>query len=619
MAMKQALRRVIATVALTMTVALYCATAARADSDINACFNMIGDAVKTYTDVVGNEAAFLGDPNCTAVVSSNTIMFGIVAGIVTAVNAAGAFGGHDYEACNNAINSAIASAIVAALSAALDDGSPLGALIPDEDAREQIKTIAVNLATSPEVIDQVNEWLSKVPVVGQMIGMMSCACRISAAVVQGAIDVVETVKTAVQCEGFVEDCINSPIKCAGTLFESGIEAISDAVDAVSNFVECDIFGTCSQSPPPPPSQVDCMGGATLSGDVQNFGPYGDFVKVSKTSNQFCTCGGNMKWTDNNGTWSCGCGQGLVVDRPGLCTCPPGQTGKPGGGCEPCPEGSVGLHGSCTCQKQNSELARVGGKLVCQCPPAMRDVAGKCVIPCSSLDGRTRVLLADGSCCDPKRVSACGQCCRTANCMDAQMPVGGGSFAGCCPPGQIQVAGGCAPPGRVTRAGYVCQPGSFVTGDGLDCYSKAKVNYTPRQVDERGGGKKAIVRQPEGSSGSAGVSGQATDCPPGQTLINGRCVFATSGEGATTLEPRSTTLRDADRPDRGKINSGFSGSAGTRLDGGGVGSSSTDRRGGSSLDRENRISPIRSDSDRRGGSALEREQMAPMRTEQPRLR
>ena len=43
----------------------------------------------------------------------------------------------------------------------------------------------------------------------------------------------------------------------------------------------------------------------------------------------------------------------------------------------------------------------------QCPKGQKNVENQCVTPCSD---PTKLQMADGSCCDPKQVSACGTCC-----------------------------------------------------------------------------------------------------------------------------------------------------------------------------------------------------------------
>lgn len=45
----------------------------------------------------------------------------------------------------------------------------------------------------------------------------------------------------------------------------------------------------------------------------------------------------------------------------------------------------------------------------QCPKGQENVDNQCVTPCSD---PTKLQMADGSCCDPKQVSACGTCCPT---------------------------------------------------------------------------------------------------------------------------------------------------------------------------------------------------------------
>jgi hypothetical protein len=153
-------------------------------------------------------------------------------------------------------------------------------------------------------------------------------------------------------------------------------------------------------PPPKPAMVDCAAGATVSGDVRDV----NGAKVSVTSNTFCVCPPTMKWQQNGDTWSCVCpNAGETQVAYALCSCKEGEAVRDGI-CQPCPKGTIAKYGICACPIVGQKL---GVDNVCHCPDGQQPVGNRCVTPCAD---PTQVLLIDGKCCPPDKVSSCGVCC-----------------------------------------------------------------------------------------------------------------------------------------------------------------------------------------------------------------
>jgi hypothetical protein len=417
-------------VIVALMLAFASAAPARADANADACFNTVAGAIVTVVDAAANLAAFAAHPECDALLSPPVdILFGGVTAVVTAADIAGAFGGKDYNSCANAIDSVLVSAITEALAAAIDGNSPLSPVLAalDDDVKNQIKQIAVDIATDKTVIGPMKDVLSDIPVVGQAIDMLPCACRLATAVIDGINDVKKMGSDAGDCAEFAVSCLYSPLGCLGSLFESGLDAVEDLAEAAWDvltsawdWVGCafrELCPWCDNCPPPPskPTVVDCAGGATLSGDVRDVGNGG---KVSVSSNQVCSCPPTMNWQNNGGTWSCVCSRaGEIQVAHGICQCSPGQAVRDGF-CQSCPEGTIAKYGTCVCPIVGEVLVNN----VCQCPDGQQLAGNRCVTPCAD---QTQVLLANGKCCPPNKVSSCGVCCpskqepdiRSGSCVD----------------------------------------------------------------------------------------------------------------------------------------------------------------------------------------------------------
>lgn len=406
------------------------ATPARADASIDACFNAVADAAKA-----GIEQAKLGPEfaasGCAVWLNPATAeLFGAVVGTVTALEAAGAFKGGD---CKDFIKTKISAAVVTALAASLGGNSPLSAIVnglPDS-AKAEIQQLANNIsaaateAAADAAANQAYDLLANIPVVGQAISMLPCACIVADAAIKTGNDLAKAASDTGDCAKFALACAGNPLQCAQSLFESGVDALEDLAQAAwglvtdaLDYAACLAQDLCHSipiiggiicdpcehpSPPPPPTVVDCVGGATLSGDVRDV----NGGKVSVSTNQVCSCPATMKWQNNAGTWSCVCPlAGQVQVAHGICQCPAGQ-GLLEGSCQSCPSPLEVKYGACACPIEGQQINNILGKLSCSCPNGQATAGNKCVAICTDV---SKILLGDGTCCSPSQVSSCGVCC-----------------------------------------------------------------------------------------------------------------------------------------------------------------------------------------------------------------
>ena len=157
-----------------------------------------------------------------------TPFFAGVAAAVTAADIAGAFGKNDYDLCVHS-EDVLVSAIMDALVAAIVENTPLGQVLEllGPSVTNKIKQMASDMATDPAVIGEMTDMLSEIPCVGQVVGMLPCACRVATAALDAAKDLGKVASDGRDCFEFAENCIGSLVQCAGSLLESGGDAWGD--------------------------------------------------------------------------------------------------------------------------------------------------------------------------------------------------------------------------------------------------------------------------------------------------------------------------------------------------------------------------------------------------------
>lgn len=359
-------------------------------------------------------------------------VFAALVGVVTVLDAGGAFKGGE---CKD-FTSKITAAFVSALAGAIGGNNPLSALLdslPNSDQyKAEIQQLANNIsnagseAAANAAAQQAYDVLKNIPVLGQAISMFTCACIVAEAAVKTANDLGKAASDVEDCGEFALNCAANPLKCARSLFESGWDALQDlgkwVWDTVGGLLKdiwcagpgrvCNAVGLgwlCGcEGDPPPPQQVDCVGGAALGGDVRDLG---QGVKISLSSNEFCSCPPTMKWQQNPDTsWTCNCPHpGEVQVAYAICRCPASK-GLLEGSCQSCPEPLQLKNGACQCKVEGQgffKIGSTGSTYFCSCPNGQGVAGNKCASACTD-PGKT--LLSDGSCCSPTQVTSCGACC-----------------------------------------------------------------------------------------------------------------------------------------------------------------------------------------------------------------
>lgn len=257
------------------------ATPARADSSIDACFNAVASAAKAGIDQAKFGPEFVANGCAQWANPATAELFAAVSGIVTALEAAGAFKGGD---CKDFIKSKIAGALIAALAASIGGNSPLSLIVnalPDSD-KAKIEQLANNIssagseAAANEAAEQAYDLLANIPVVGQAVSMLPCACIVADAAIKSGNDLAKAASQTGDCAKFALQCVGNPLECAQSVFESGWDALQDLgqwvwdnVGGLLKDIWCDgpgqacnwigLKSVCGcEGDPPPRVQVDCV-------------------------------------------------------------------------------------------------------------------------------------------------------------------------------------------------------------------------------------------------------------------------------------------------------------------------------------------------------------------------
>jgi hypothetical protein len=203
------------------------------------------------------------------------------------------------------------------------------------------------------------------------------------------------------------------------------DCIVGALCALDEFV----FGNSCDNTQKPIELRDCTDRATpiyTNGDFQcdanGFCVSGNIISSGDYSGMACFCPKPMEMKFTQSIW---CGDGDGTFDCYRCYCPEGT--KRAGDTEVlrriclCDDGKlVGADGKCPspsacgCSCPSTQVTlkvteRPNGQCdcTCGCKPGEELVDGKCVPACSD---PTKVLLANGTCCDRKQVATCGTCC-----------------------------------------------------------------------------------------------------------------------------------------------------------------------------------------------------------------
>jgi hypothetical protein len=216
--------------------------------------------------------------------------------------------------------------------------------------------------------------------------------------------------------------------------------------------------------------------------------------------------------------------GPTVIQPGLdgsCQqlCPNGAWGFQANQC--CPDGTLpGPDGKCNKPQQPG------------CPPAQLSSTGFCCPPGSKPQ-------PDGSCypkklkqCPPDQLSSNGTCCPSGT---KPQPDGScGQQQTSCPPSQLTASGLCCPtgtPAEVTAAGLCCVLGTPAPPNGVCSPSHGSFQVCASELPTATGGCCPSGTTVNAATGQccpaqpSAVGVVACSCPPGQTMVDGKCEFA----------------------------------------------------------------------------------------------
>jgi hypothetical protein len=408
----------------------------RADANVDACFTAVADAAGASIAGVKTAHDFLSH-NCEQWAATPEL-FAAVVGVVTMLEAGGAFKTGECQDFIQSSKAKIAAALVSAFAGAIGGSSPLGKIIPG-DATDKIQQLALDIGNGePGAAEQAYELLQTIPGLGQAIDMLPCACVVAEAAIAAKDKLADAVSAGGDCGQFALQCVGNPIECARSLFDSGWDALQDFTnwmreqaakywDAIVGYYcstvgqACNSIGlgsVCGCEGDPGPTQwVDCVDGpgvpaAALGGDVRDLG---QGVKLSVSSNEICSCPATMMWRpSNDGASICTCpNPGEVQVAKGICQCPAG-TGLLEGSCQTCTSPLVLKYGACTCPVEGQQANKILGNLSCSCPNGQGTAGNKCAPACTDV---SKTLTADGICCSPSQVSSCGVCCPSGQTPD----------------------------------------------------------------------------------------------------------------------------------------------------------------------------------------------------------
>lgn len=256
------------------------------------------------------------------------------------------------------------------------------------------------------------------------LATLSCACSIDQGIGQIGTDIGSCFE-AVICAGvqFLSGHPGGSCECTHPLPVAGDDCAAPlkcATTAHANDPECAdaVYENVTQNPP----------NYQLSGNyILDDGYSWDGSSYWCGPQHFCSCPSPMKLVQVPVDWD----QQVAMFT---CQCP-NDAGNPNNSnnthAPPTPPG-VAPPLQCICNN-TGQVARptnstygscpdLTGK---QCPPGQMNVENNCVTPCSD---PTKLQMADGSCCDPTQVSACGACCpkgqapnpRTGNCSPVKI-------------------------------------------------------------------------------------------------------------------------------------------------------------------------------------------------------